>query len=90
VARYLEMAKCQHLERLLDLEWPELRIARELGIHRNTVRRYAKLRRAKFAQTPTDGVEVGAVELVPVRWRLRERSWRRISLERYLMVPRSL
>jgi transposase len=56
VARYLEMTKRQHLERLLDLEWPERRIARELGIHRKTVRRHAKLRRAKCTKTPTDSV----------------------------------
>ena len=54
MARYLEMTTQQHLERLLDLKWPERRIARELGIHRNTVRRYAELRRAKCTKTPTD------------------------------------
>lgn len=54
MARYLEMTKQQQLQSLLELGWRERRIARELGIHRNTVRRYAELRRAKCTKTPAD------------------------------------
>jgi transposase len=59
LARYLEMSKRQQLEALLELGWPERRIARELGIHRRTVRRYAELRRSKCTKTPADP-EAGA------------------------------
>jgi transposase len=62
VARYLEMSKSQHLQSLLELGWPERRIARELGIHRKTVRRYAELRRSKCTKTPADSESGAAVE----------------------------
>ena len=54
MARYLEMSKRERLRGLLALGWPERRIRRELRIHRNTVRRYARLWRAKCTKTPTD------------------------------------
>lgn len=59
MVRYLEMSKRQQLEALLELGWPERRIARELGIHRNTVRRHAELRRSKCTKTPADPTEGG-------------------------------
>lgn len=67
MARYLDMSKRQQLEALLELGWPERRIARELGIHRNTVRRHAELRAAKCTKTPADPrAGEGCEEGVPV------------------------
>ena len=54
MVRYLEMAKRQQLEALLELGWPERRIARELGVHRKTVARHAELRRSKCTKAPAD------------------------------------
>jgi hypothetical protein len=54
MARYLDMTKQQQLISLLVLGWPERRIARELGIHRNTVRRYAEQQRSKCTKTTTE------------------------------------
>jgi len=54
LVRYLEMAKRQQLEALLELGWPERRIARELGVHRKTVARHAELRRSKCTKAPAD------------------------------------
>jgi transposase len=48
------MSKQKQLDSLLELGWPERRIARELSIHRTTVRRYAEARRSKCTKTPTD------------------------------------
>ena len=56
MARYLEMSKQQQLQALIKLEWPERRIARELGLHRNTVRRYKKAWAAKCTKTPADSI----------------------------------
>jgi IS30 family transposase len=62
VARYLEMSKQKQLDSLLELGWSERRIARELSIHRKTVRRYAEARRSKCTKTPTDP---GLMPVVP-------------------------
>jgi transposase len=48
------MSKRQQLEVLLELGWRERRIARELGVHRRTVRRQAERRLAKGTKTPAD------------------------------------
>ena len=48
------MHKRERLNALLTLGWPERRIARELAIHRKTVRRYAELWRSKCTKTPAD------------------------------------
>ena len=56
MARYLEMSKQQQLQALIELGWPERRIARELGLHRNTVRRYKKALAAKCTKTPADSL----------------------------------
>jgi len=65
LARYLEMTKRHQLESLIELGWSERRIAKELGIHRNTVRRYAELRRAKCTKTPTEPEGGGVGEEAP-------------------------
>lgn len=60
MARYLEMSKQQQLQALIRLEWPERRIARELGLHRNTVRRYKKELASKCTKTPADSLAPAA------------------------------
>ncbi|MGQ0814237.1 MAG: helix-turn-helix domain-containing protein, partial [Gemmatimonadota bacterium] len=55
------MSKRERLKALLTLGWPERRIARELRIHRNTVRRYAEHWRSKCTKTPTDSGVLAAV-----------------------------
>lgn len=54
MARYLEMSKRERLNALLTLGWTERRIARELQIHRATVRRYGERWRSKCTKTPAD------------------------------------
>lgn len=46
---YLKMTTQQQIESLLELGWAHRRIARELGVHRETVGRYARLREPKPA-----------------------------------------
>jgi IS30 family transposase len=48
------MTKQQQLISLLALGWPERRIASELGIHRNTVRRYAEQQDSKCTKTTAE------------------------------------
>ena len=43
MANSLKMAQVNTIETLLKRGWPKRRIARELGIHRETVSRYARL-----------------------------------------------
>jgi transposase len=63
MARHLDMLTQQRIKALLALGWPERRVARETGVHRNTVRRYAEEARAKCTKTPADpGGEAGAAE----------------------------
>jgi len=54
MTRYLEMSKQQQLKSLLALGWTERRIARELGVHRKTVRRYAEAGRSECTKTTAD------------------------------------
>jgi len=45
MANQLKMAMVQAIIALLEQGWSQRRIARELGIHRETVTRYDRLRR---------------------------------------------
>lgn len=38
MARHLDMLTQERIKALLALGWPERRVARETGVHRNTVR----------------------------------------------------
>ena len=49
MGNYLQMASQQHIRALLELGWSHRRIAREVGVHRETVGRYAQWLRAKPA-----------------------------------------
>jgi transposase len=49
MAHRLKMAMIHAIEELLRLGWSHRRIARELGVHRETVSRYDRLRRSKPA-----------------------------------------
>jgi IS30 family transposase len=49
MAHRLRMAMIHAIEELLRLGWSHRRIARELGVHRETVSRYDRLRRSKPA-----------------------------------------
>jgi len=49
MAHRLKMAKIHAIEALLRLGWSHRRIARELGVHRETVSRYDRLRGSKPA-----------------------------------------
>lgn len=49
MAHRLKMAKIHAIEELLRLGWSHRRIARELGVHRETVSRYDRLGRSKPA-----------------------------------------
>jgi transposase len=63
MARCLDMVTQERVKALLALGWPERRVARETGVHRNTVRRCARETRAKCTKTPTDpGRESDAAE----------------------------
>lgn len=58
MANQLKMAKMQAIIGLLEQGWSYRRIARELGIHRETVARYDRLRQLKPANpTPGSGDE---------------------------------
>lgn len=46
---YLQMASQQHIRALLELGWSHRRIARETGVHRETVARNVERLRAKPA-----------------------------------------
>jgi len=46
MANILKMAKTHAIIGLLEQHWPHRRIARELGVHRDTVARYDRLRKA--------------------------------------------
>jgi transposase len=52
MARYLEMPIQERVKALLALGWPERRVAREAGVHRKTVRRYAEELQSKCTKTP--------------------------------------
>lgn len=56
MGNYLKMTTRQQIGSLLDLGWAHRRIAREVGVHRETVSRYARLREAKPAN-PIAGSE---------------------------------
>ncbi len=57
MANILRMAKVQAIIGLLEKGWSYRRIARELGIHRQTVARYDRLRKAEQPKSsiPTPG-----------------------------------
>jgi hypothetical protein len=56
MGNYLKMSLQQQIETLLELGWAHRRIGRELGVHRETVGRYARLRDSKPAN-PIAGSE---------------------------------
>jgi len=64
VANLLKMAKVLPIEALRAQGWSARRIARELGIHRDTVRRYLRLagERSKPANAPTGSPAVESPE----------------------------
>jgi len=53
MGNYLQMSTQQQVRALLDLGWSHRRIARELGVHRETVGRYARLEESKPANPIT-------------------------------------
>ncbi len=57
MANVLRMAKIHAIIGLLEQNWSYRRIARELGVHRDTVSRYARLLRERDAKPaiPTPG-----------------------------------
>src|SRR2546425_250910 len=52
MGNYLQMASQQQVKALLELGWSHRRIARELGVHRETVSRYARGRGARPEANP--------------------------------------
>lgn len=62
MANYLKMEKKQQVYDLLELGWSYRRIAREAGVHRETVARYHREWLSKPAKVPT-GSEMGVVSL---------------------------
>lgn len=60
MGNYLKMSSQQQIESLLELGWPHRRIARELGVHRETVGRYARLRTSKPANPIAGSEDPGA------------------------------
>jgi transposase len=57
MARYLKMILQERVSALLALGWSERRVAREAGVHRNTVRRYSEEARAKCTKTPAEDLQ---------------------------------
>jgi transposase len=53
MGNYLKLSTQQQIESLLELGWAQRRIAREVGVDRETVGRYARLRRADPANPIT-------------------------------------
>lgn len=53
MGNYLNLSTQQQIESLLELGWAHRRIAREVGVNRETVGRYARLRRRKPADPIT-------------------------------------
>lgn len=65
MANYLKMALVQAIFQLKDCDWSNRRIERELGIHRETVSRYLRLREQQSGQViPGQGQARTAVESV--------------------------
>jgi len=65
MANYLKMAQVQAILQLKDRGWSNRRIERELGIHRETVSRYLRLREQQSGQVvPGRGRDRTAVESV--------------------------
>jgi|SRR5688572_23752095 len=63
MARCLDMVTRERVSALVALGWPERRVARETGVHRNTVRRCAQQAEPKGTKTPTDPApESGAAD----------------------------
>jgi transposase len=58
MAHRLKMALIHAINELLRIGWSHRRISRELGVHRETVSRYDRLRRSKPAISPP-GLEAG-------------------------------
>ncbi|MCH8844936.1 MAG: helix-turn-helix domain-containing protein [SAR324 cluster bacterium] len=52
MANVLKMAKVHAIVGLLEQNWPYRRIARELGVNRGTVSRYARLLGSAFRTQP--------------------------------------
>ena len=61
MANQLKMAKIHAIIGLLEKDWAYRRIARELGVHRDTVARYDRLRKISDSKpaNPTLGSEIG-------------------------------
>ena len=53
MANHLKMADISRIHVLYDLGWSKSRIARELGIHRETVARHVNLGNSKPSVAPT-------------------------------------
>jgi ParB-like chromosome segregation protein Spo0J len=69
MGNYLKMTTQHQIDTLLELGWAHRRIARELGVHRETVGRRARLREAKpanlIAGSESPDEEVGAAQNRP-------------------------
>lgn len=65
MGNYLQMSTQQQVRTLLDLGWSHRRIAREMGVHRETVARYARLEDSKPANNSITGSEEAAPEPSP-------------------------
>lgn len=58
MGNYLKMALKQQIKALLALNWSYRRIQKEIGVHRETIARYAKEDDSKPAKVPA-GSELG-------------------------------
>ena len=61
MGNYLKMASQQHISALLVLGWSQRHIASEVGVHRETVGRYAVMRQAN----PANPIAGSAAETRP-------------------------
>src|ERR671919_1619575 len=67
MARCLDMVTQERVKALLALGWPERRVAREAGVHRNTVRRCAQQAQPNCTKTPTDPAPESGAADPPIR-----------------------
>src|SRR5919106_508449 len=71
MARCLDMVTQERVKALLALGWPERRVAREAGVHRNTVRRCAQQAQPNCTKTPTDSAAASGTADPTIRPRRR-------------------
>ncbi len=65
MGNYLQMGSQQHIRALLELGWSHRRIAREAGVHRETVARYAQWLQSKPANLIAGSLAQNRPNLIP-------------------------